>query len=604
MAVLIALLLVAPTVRPAPTAASPSAPATAAQPAQATGWDDRFGVPGVYNGDIVAAAVSAAGDLYVAGTFRANDASVGANHVARWDGRRWHPLGDGVSGDLERVRAIATHGTNVYVAGAFTHAGGVAARQLARWDGSAWHAVGTGAGPVIVDDGLTRDGRINALAVGPNGDLYVAGSFTQIDSTPANGVARWDGSAWHALGAGIVDRGVLGGDELFPAMVNALAVGPDGSLYAGGQFSDAGDQAARNVARWDGSRWHALGAGARGGDIFDGNQVTALAVDGERLYVGGSFTQAGDVAAANIAVWDGTRWSALGAGLTSDLSSPAPVLTLLAQDGVLYAGGAFTSAGGQAIAGLARWDGTHWSAVGPALAATGYRVNVRALADAPGKGIFVGGAFERAGARTVNGIARWDGAAWENLGQGVTMLGDSSAIVEAVAVDAAGRVYVGGLINLAGGLPVNNIAMWDGTRWHDMGGGVTPGPDGEVEALLVVGDDLYVGGRFSQAGGQSANAIARWNISTQSWSPVGAGFDGPVLALAYGDGTLYAGGSFDHAGTVLARDVAAWDGTAWRALGGDWEIFEVLDTGNEAGTFVEALAYAGGELFIGGHFQT
>src|SRR5690606_7881775 len=143
-----------------PTAASPSAPATAAQPAQATGWDDRFGVPGVYNGDIVAAAVSAAGDLYVAGTFRANDASVGANHVARWDGRRWHPLGDGVSGDLERVRAIATHGTNVYVAGAFTHAGGVAARQLARWDGSAWHAVGTGAGPVIVDDGLTRDGRI------------------------------------------------------------------------------------------------------------------------------------------------------------------------------------------------------------------------------------------------------------------------------------------------------------------------------------------------------------------------------------------------------------------------------------------------------------
>jgi hypothetical protein len=43
---------------------------------------------------------------------------------------------------------------------------------------------------------------------------------------------------------------------------------------------------------------------------------------------------------------------------------------------------------------------------------------------------------------------------------------------------------------------------------------------------------------------------------------------------------------------------------SWRGLGGDWEIFEVLDSGNEAGTFVRALAYAGGELFIGGHFQT
>jgi len=580
------------------------APRFAPSQAGDAGWDDRFGVPGVYNGDVVAAAVSAAGDLYVAGSFRKSDSSVGANHVARWDGRRWHPLGEGVSGNLERVRAIAAHGTDVYVAGAFTHAGGVAARQVARWDGTAWHALGTGAGPVIVDDGITRDGSIRALAVGPNGDLYVGGSFTQIDATPANGVARWDGTAWHALGSGIVDRGVLGGDELFPATIYALAAAADGSLYAGGQFSDAGDGPARNVARWDGTAWENLGAGARGGDIFDGNQVTALALDGDRLYVGGSFTQAGDGPATNIAMWDGAAWNTLGAGVSSDLSAPPPILTLLVQDGALYAGGAFNSAGGRSIIGLARWDGTQWSAVGGSLEATGFRVSVRALAAAPAGGLFAGGGFERAGGRTVNGIARWSGAAWENLGQGVTLLDDSSAIVDAIAVDAAGRVYVGGLINQVGGLPVNNIAMWDGARWHAMGGGVTPGPDGVVSALLVVGDDLYVGGMFTQAGGKSAAGIARWNITSDSWSAVGAGFDGEVMALAFGDGVLYAGGSFNQAGDVTARDVAAWDGAGWQALGGDWEIFEVLDSGNEAGTFVRALAYHGGELFIGGHFQT
>jgi hypothetical protein len=584
-------------------AASGSGPGPAAAQTEA-GWDDRFGVPGVYNGDVVAAAVSAAGDLYVAGAFRAADASVAANHVARWDGRRWHALGAGVSGDFERVRAIATHGTNVYVAGSFTRAGSVAARQVARWDGAAWRALGSGAGPVIVDGNLTRDGSINALATAPNGDLYVAGSFTRIDATPANGVARWDGARWHALDSGIVDRGVLGGDELFPATVNALAAAPDGSLYAGGQFSDAGAGPARNVARWDGERWAPLGAGVRGGDIFDGNQVTALALDGPRLYAGGSFTQAGDTEAANIAMWDGSDWTALGAGVSSEIGSTAPVLTLLVKDGALYAGGALDSAGGRAISGLARWDGAQWSAVGPPLEATGFNISVRALATAGAGGIFVGGGFERADGRAVNGIARWDGAAWENLGQGVALFGDISAIVKAVAYDGAGRVYVGGMIDQAGGLPVGNIAMWDGERWHAMGGGVTPGPNGTVSALLVVGDNLYVGGQFSQAGGKGASRIARWNISTQTWSAVGAGFDGEVKALAFGDGVLYAGGLFNQAGGVTARDVAAWDGTRWSALGGDWEIFEVLDSGAEAGTFVQALAYAGGELFIGGHFQT
>jgi hypothetical protein len=601
---LLALLLVAPALA----GAAPLGAATGQQPAPAAldpaGWDDRFGVPGVYNGDVVAAAVSAAGDLYVAGSFRSADASVGANHVARWDGRRWHALGAGLSGDFERVRAIATHGADVYVAGAFTHAGGAAARQVARWDGAAWHALGSGAGPRIAGDSGTTDGEIYAVAAAANGDVYVGGHFNLIDSTPANGVARWDGERWHALGGGIVDRGVLGGGELFVAWVYALAVAPDGALFAGGRFSDAGDGPARNVAMWDGAGWQALGAGARGGDIFDGNQVRALAVDGERLYVGGAFTMAGDGAATNIAMWDGAGWRALGAGLSSDLSSPAPVLTLLAHGGTLYAGGAFSSAGGLSLDGLARWDGAQWSAAGPPLEATGFRVSVSALAPAPLGGIFAGGAFERAGGLSVNGVAELAGAAWESLGQGAALFGDISALVDAVAVDGAGRIYIGGMINSVGGMPVNNIAMWDGERWHDLGGGVTPGPDGVVQALLVIGDDLYAGGAFTQAGGKSASRIARWNISSQSWSAVGAGFDGTVYALAHGDGVLYAGGAFDQADGATARDVATWDGVSWQGLGGDWEIFEVLDSGNEAGTFVRALAYAGGELFIGGHFQT
>jgi hypothetical protein len=592
---------------PAPAAAlrqqhaEPSGPAAPAALGD-EGCDDRFGTPGVYDGTVVAAEVADNGDLYVAGTFFANTASVEATHIARWDGRRWHPLGDGVSGDFERIRQIATHGDTVYVVGGFTSAGGAPAFQLARWDGARWSAVGSGVGPRFVDDTGEREGRLYAVATAPNGDLYVGGSFNTIDDTPANGVARWDGSAWHSLGAGLSERGIGSGEERIPAWVYALEVGPDGSLYAGGKFSDAGVVRARNIARWDGAEWQALGSGVGIGASFDlDSRVEAISVDGARVYAGGLFTRAGDAAVANIAMWDGGAWQALGAGLSSPLDTPAPVLALLARDGALYAGGTFTSAGGSPITGLARWDGTRWSAAGPALSDPA-SVEVRALAASAG-GLFVGGTLERAGGQYVYGIAHWNGERWQSLGQGAALTGNLSAVVNAAAIDSAGRVYVGGLISMVGGVPVNNIAMWDGERWHDMGGGVTSGADGVVSTLLVVGDDLYVGGRFTEAGGTSAGHIARWEISEQRWATLGAGMDDWVTSLAFGGGVLYAGGAFNRAGAVEARDVAAWDGQSWSALGG-YEIYEVLDSGNEAGTFARALAYHNGELFIGGHFKT
>ena len=40
---------------------------------------------------------------------------------------------------------------------------------------------------------------------------------------------------------------------------------------------------------------------------FNDTEVTALAVSGSDLYVGGTFIMAGDVAATNIAKWDGIR---------------------------------------------------------------------------------------------------------------------------------------------------------------------------------------------------------------------------------------------------------------------------------------------------------
>jgi len=86
------------------------------------------------------------------------------------------------------------------------------------------------------------------------------------------------------------------------------------NVYVGGAFGNAGGVSVNNIAKWDGSSWSALGAGVN-------NSVYAMAVSGTNLYVGGAFTTAGSIAASRIAVWDGSNWSALGTGLNGSVTA-------------------------------------------------------------------------------------------------------------------------------------------------------------------------------------------------------------------------------------------------------------------------------------------
>jgi hypothetical protein len=73
--------------------------------------------------------------------------------------------------------------------------------------------------------------------------------------------------------------------------VGALAVA-GGMLYAGGEFTNAGDLAANSIAQWNGSIWWPLGSGVAFGN-GERPFVYALAVTGNTLYAGGEFSIAG-----------------------------------------------------------------------------------------------------------------------------------------------------------------------------------------------------------------------------------------------------------------------------------------------------------------------
>ncbi|MGH7970073.1 MAG: hypothetical protein ACREIC_15230, partial [Limisphaerales bacterium] len=188
------------------------------------------------------------------------------------------------------------------------------------------------------------NGGVSAAVVDGSGNLYIGGLFTIVGNVVVNNIAKWDGSSWTALGSGMNGR------------VDALAVS-DGNVYAGWYFTTAGGSAAKGVAKWDGSSWAALGSGVGGTFPY----VTALAVSGTDLYVGGRFATAGG-ATNYIAKWDGSNWSSLGSGMGSPVSTAVVEVDALAVSGNdVYAGGLFKTAGGVAATNIAKWDGSSWA---------------------------------------------------------------------------------------------------------------------------------------------------------------------------------------------------------------------------------------------------
>ena len=400
------------------------------------------------------------------------------------------------------VRAIAVSGSDVYVGGLFADLAGIAeADRIAKWDGSAWSALGGGA-----------QNTVFAIAVSGS-DVYVGGLFTSVYSsgtTEVDGtlrIAKWNGSAWSALGGGAQSD------------VRALAVsGSD--VYVGGVFSSVYSSGTTEVAgtvriaKWDGSAWSALGGGAQ-------SSVFALAVSGSDVYVGGGFTSvysSGTTPVAGtgyIAKWNGSAWSALGGGAVDR------VLTFAVSGSDVYVGGQFTSvysSGTTPVTGarrIAKWNGSAWSAAVTA----GNGVNSAVIAIAvSGSDVYVGGGFtDLADIAEADRIAKWDGSAWSALG------GGAQSSVYAIAVSGS-DVYVGGAFSSvysSGTSPVAGtlrIAKWDGSAWSALGSGVNnvvnalalgtaePAPGAvrgdapAARAAQAAVPALYMGGTFTAAG--------------------------------------------------------------------------------------------------------
>jgi hypothetical protein len=436
-----------------------------------------------YNGD-VEALLRWNGDLYAAGRFSGSCVAEGCdpenfNHdytfdhetLARWDGTQWNTADP----SIERFLGVRESGAGLYALAEAPNGDLIAAgdvTELRKTDGSS-----------LVCDGIFRirasggvgclggasvrngtDGTVYALVVDPaTGDLIVGGDFSVVDDdsedgapgTPAQNVARWDGSSWSAVGLGL------------DGPVRELRY-RDGSIHAFGDFPT-------HAARLGGGGWETLGAGT------------------PRPVAATTETSDGLVAVTDLLqTWDGTGWDAWGLGL----NGPVYDIAVDPADQSVYVVGAFSGPpGARASDNIAQWDENGWQPVGGGITAGEFTLSAVA---ARGGLVYVGGDPFRPRQPDgtdfrAEGIARWDGSQWSTLADGVGGGG-----VSHIAVAENGDVYASG--DFDGALPLEgtNIAeeglvRWDGSQWRPTGGWAGTG------YLEARGNGVYVAAGSSPA---------------------------------------------------------------------------------------------------------
>lgn len=300
-------------------------------------------------------------NLFVGGHFD-NAGVVVANKLANWDGGNWTNLG----ADMDYpVHALSYIDGKLYVGGEFLNAGGATATRIAVLDNGVWTTLGTGL-PASVNTIVSFNNEIYAgtlsglyrwngstwtdlgLIGNPyavitdlevfQGELIVAGSFSQAGGTTANNIARWNGTAWSSIGTG--------SDNL----IDDIHVW-NNELYIGGLFTSIDGVSASGFAKWNGTTVEAVGTGVPVAIIGLPNRVSAMEDFNGDLYVGGYFQTIDVVTASNIAKYDGATFSALGAGTNQ------AVYAIKEFQNELIVGGLFTQAGGQGASYIAKWSG-------------------------------------------------------------------------------------------------------------------------------------------------------------------------------------------------------------------------------------------------------
>lgn len=243
----------------------------------------------------------------------------------------------------------------------------------------------------------------------------------------------------------------------------------------------------------------------------------------------------------------GSTWTRLGTDLNAEVSD-----LLITTDGRLFASLRNIPIVGVTSAVL-RWSGSAWVP-----AATGLPAPASVLFESSNGTIYAG---------TTNGrVYELAGSAWMSVGAAFVDPTINRPQVQALAELADGSLVAAGRFGSAGGVPLNNVARWDGAAWQPLGSGLPAafGFAASVERLAVLpsGELIAGGGGFIvPPATEPSDRLARWNGST--WSAVSAIVQSTGLPIQTSGPLL-----LDESGNLLnaSGSIFRFTGTAWQSL--------------------------------------
>ena len=285
-------------------------------------------------GSVYALHVDQATDMLYIGMSDRYFEGIEGKGIVRWDGVNFSTLGDFPNGGCNYFNCNPVHDIIVFQGDVYctiynpSPDPGVI-NGVARWDGENWEAVGESVSGV------------NKFTIFQD-ELYMMGAFEQVGDEPIRTIAKWDGQKW-------VDLKFPFFTEPGSSSIGA-AIEHQGALYVGGNFRNE-DQTVVDIARFDGENWYPVGSGTQ--DFVD--VVSSFAVFQGELYAAGGFSNTGS--AGIMKLQDGD-WTDVGGGIGN---STGGVSEMLVHQEKLYVFGLFSTVGDDITAhNLASWDGKEW----------------------------------------------------------------------------------------------------------------------------------------------------------------------------------------------------------------------------------------------------
>lgn len=477
--------------------------------------------------------------------------------LAQFDGENWFDFAGGSNGPVYDIHPI---GDSTFVGGNFSKLAGSDIANLGFLGEKGWENFESG-----------PDSTVRKISGSFYNDFMIGGDFQNIGEKEASGLAHWNGKSWTEF-KHIDQTFGFGGVHTITEL--------HGNWIIGGNFNVVDSIAVGNIAKLnkDTFSWSLLSSRK----TFNGinGDIHAIAVDGEDVYVAGTFITVGAKPISHIAKWDGSEWSSIG----KIPLSPTPIVRDLLIDGDnIYITGFFSIIDETSVGRIAVYNKVkeEWSTLSTS-GISGFGTSLAMYEDT----LVVGGGFNSVNGQPAKSIAGWDinNETWIDFD-----LGFNNTVWD-VAVQE-GFIFAGGSFT-AGGDPeigLNRISKWfpETQKWANIGS-----VDNSVHAIHTTDSVVYYGGSFKTTQMVQTQGVAAFNQSgPEFYKQLGDGIQGVVNAFTSIGDTLYAGGNFSNSGPVGMFRVGAWDGAEWSPLG----------QGIKDG-YVRTLATDGKHIYVGGSF--